>query len=374
MKQFFIYLALLCTSLAQAQSPNIPIDPSLGETLFFIQTSDYKLETTLFKPDGVGPFPVAVINHGQASGNNIFQPRYRPIPAVRELLQRGYAVVAPMRHGFSRSEGVAARNNCDAESNGNNHAVDVAGVVEWIKNQPWADTTRMLMLGQSVGGLTTLAYIQNPDPGFKVFVNFAGGIKLTQCAWESSLKNTYGSFGAKTKVESLWFYGENESFFPPSVINPAHKAYVDAGGKAELIAFGVFESDAHAMFGSYAGLPIWWNRVEARMTAAGLPTQVLYPKYAYSRTARPAASGFADLTNIEKLPYANDAMRATYQRFLTSAPPRAFALDKEGLTGFAFGGDDPLKRAIEFCNRKGKGECKLYAVDNDVVWLEEIKY
>ena len=66
MKHFFIYLALLCTALAQAQSPNIPIDPSIGESLFFIQTSDYKLETTLFKPDGAGPFPVAVINHGQA--------------------------------------------------------------------------------------------------------------------------------------------------------------------------------------------------------------------------------------------------------------------------------------------------------------------
>ena len=67
-------------------------------------------------------------------------------------------------------------------------------------------------------------------------------------------------------------------------------------------------------------------------------------------------------------------MKTAYLRFLASTPPRAFALDAQGFTGFAFGGEDPLKRAIEFCNRKGKGDCKLYAVDNDVVWLEDVKY
>ncbi len=379
MKSFVSSLMMACASFVYAQAPNIPVDPSLGESIVFIKNENkwgIDLETTIFKPEGTGPFPVAVLNHGKApGGSNKFQERNRPLPAVRELLQRGYAVIAPMRQGFANSGGVTVGDSCNIEANGNAQALDVQAIVDWLKKQSWADATRMMMMGQSHGGLTTLAYAQNPDIGFKVFVNFAGGLKFTRdCDWQRSLKNAYGSYGEKTKAESIWFYGENDSFFPPSVINPAHKAYVDAGGKAELVAFGIFGSDAHAMFGSYTGLPIWWKRVETRLTAAGLPTQVIHPKYAYSRTVRPAASGFAEVVNIDKLPYANDTMKATYQRFLTSALPRAFALDTEGLTGFAFGGDDPLKRALDFCNRKGKGECKLYAVDNDVVWLEEIKY
>lgn len=378
MKQFFISLALICTSLAQAQSPNIPIDPSLGESIVFVKNESkfgIDLETTLFKPDGVGPFPVALINHGKApGGSNRFQPRYRPLPAVRELLKRGYAVVVPMRQGFSNSGGTTVGDSCNIGGNGEAQADDVAAIVGWIKKQAWADSSRMLMMGQSHGGLTTMAYAQNPDSGFKLFVNFAGGLKMTSCNWEAALKDAYGRYGAKTKVESIWFYGENESFFPPQSIGPAYKAYVDAGGKAEMVAFGVFEEDAHSMFGRFTGLPIWLKRVEARMAASHLPTQIVNPKYAYNRVARPAPSGFAQIEQIEKLPFLNDTVKTAYQRFLGSPAPRAFALDTEGWTGFAFGGDDPLKRALEFCNRKGKGQCRLYAVDSDVVWIEEVKY
>jgi dienelactone hydrolase len=378
MKFFAFSILLLCTSFVQAQSPKIPVDPSLGESIVFIKNENkwgIDLETTIFKPEGAGPFPVAVINHGKApGGSNRFQPRYRPIPAVRELLQRGYAVVVPMRQGFSNSGGITVGDSCNIGGNGEAQADDVAAIVGWLKKQNWADSTRMLMMGQSHGGLTTMAYAQNPDAGFKVFVNFAGGLKMTNCNWEAALKDAYGRFGSNTKVESIWFYGENESFFPPQSIGPAYKAYVDAGGKAEMVAFGVFEEDAHSMFGRYTGLPIWLKRVEARMAAAGLPTKILNPKYAYAKTARPAPSGFAEVGNMDKLPFNNEVMKVAYQRFLASIPPRAFALDAQGFTGFAFGGDDPLKRALEFCNRKGKGDCKLYAVDNDVVWLEDVKY
>jgi hypothetical protein len=31
-------------------------------------------------------------------------------------------------------------------------------------------------------------------------------------------------------------------------------------------------------------------------------------------------------------------------------------------------GDDPAKRALDACNRRTNNACKLYAVDDDVVW------
>ena len=65
-----------------------------------------ELETTIYRPPGEGPFPVAIINHGKAAGDTRFQSRYRPLGAARFLLARGYAVVVPMRkrsgEGISR--------------------------------------------------------------------------------------------------------------------------------------------------------------------------------------------------------------------------------------------------------------------------------
>jgi len=286
MKCFLICLIFLYESIACAQAPSIAVDLSLGESIVFIKNENkwgVSLETTIFRPEGLGPFPIAVLNHGKSLGNNVFQARNRPLPAVRELLQRGYAVIAPMRQGFAGSSGATIGDGCNIEANGNAQAQDIVAVVDWLKKQPWADTARMIMMGQSHGGLTTLAYAQNPDSGFKVFVNFAGGLRTTRgCNWEQSLKDAYGSYGAKTKVESIWFYGENDSYFPPSVINPAYAAYIASGGKAELIAFGVFGSDAHSMFARYAGLPIWWKHVEASMAAKGLPTRIVNSQYAFN--------------------------------------------------------------------------------------------
>jgi hypothetical protein len=63
-----------------------------------------------------GPFPVVIIKHGKAFGDPRFQERYRPALAARYFLQPGYAVVAPMRQGFSRSEGRYIGVGCNIES------------------------------------------------------------------------------------------------------------------------------------------------------------------------------------------------------------------------------------------------------------------
>src|SRR5689334_17080168 len=64
-----------------------------------------QLETTLFRPDGDGPFPLVVINHGKSAGNPALQERARFLAASREFVRRGYAVALPMRSGFSKSTG-----------------------------------------------------------------------------------------------------------------------------------------------------------------------------------------------------------------------------------------------------------------------------
>src|ERR1700730_3293403 len=47
------------------------------------------LETTIYKPDGSGPFPMIVFNHGKIPGDPRTQERSDPRPFAREFVRRG---------------------------------------------------------------------------------------------------------------------------------------------------------------------------------------------------------------------------------------------------------------------------------------------
>lgn len=359
-----------------AQSTDI--DASLNETVQVIAKKGLftiDLETTIYKPDGDGPFPVAVVNHGKAPGDSRFQGRYRPAIAARYFLERGYAVVVPMRQGFSKSSGSYIGGGCNVESNGRAQAEDVKAVLDHVVAQSWADKTRIIVLGQSHGGWTTLAFGALDYPGVKALVNFAGGLRQESCsAWESGLARSAAEYAKQTRLPSLWFYGDNDSFFNTATYSAMFEKYRAAGGQAKLIAFGMFGSDSHSMFGSRAGIPIWQPEVSKLLSSVGLPSQPLpvYAKFALPAALQsPAKTDFASFDDVTKLPFVKDTGRAGYTNYLTKTFPRAFALAPGGAWGWAEGGDDPLRRALDNCNRNGKGQCKLYSVDDYVVWKIE---
>lgn len=330
------------------------------------------LEATLFKPPGGGPFPLAIINHGKAYGDPKLQGRYRPYSAVRYFLQRGYVVLVPMRQGFSKSDGFYIGAGCNVESNGRTQAQDVLSALKFMSQQSYVDPSQVLVLGQSHGGWTTLAFgASSPPAGVKGLVNFAGGLRQESCAaWQNTLVRAAAGLGADTKLPSLWFYGDNDSYFAPLVWRGMHQAFVEAGGNARLVAFGEFSGDAHSMFGSRVGEAVWQPELNKFLREIGLPHELSFPQFAAPQAmTAPARSGFAGLDDVTKVPYLNDAGRQTYQKFTQELTPRAFAVAPSGAYGWAYGGDDPLKRALENCNKRGAGLCKLYAVDDAVVWM-----
>jgi dienelactone hydrolase len=331
-----------------------------------------ELETTLYKPDGEGPFPIAVINHGKAPGNPGFQGRYRPAVAARYFLQRGYAVVVPMRQGFSKSGGSYMGVGCNVTSNGRMQAEDVKAVLDYVVSQPWADKDRIVVLGQSHGGWTTLAFGEQNYPGVKALINFAGGLRQEGCTgWEGGLARGAADYAKETRLPSLWFYGDNDSFFKPDTYRAMHEHYTAAGGQAHLVAFGPFGSDSHSMFGSRAGAPIWQPEVSKLLASVGLPSAPMskYAKFGMAqRMDVPPKTDFAPVDDENKLPFVKETGRAGYKTYLTKQMPRSFAIAPNGAWGWAEGGDDPLKRSLVNCNRKGNAGCKLYSVDDFVVW------
>lgn len=348
----------------------------LNETVVMVPKTQFlftaQLETTIFKPAGDGPFPIAVINHGKALGDPRFQERSRPLRGVRFFMQRGYAVAVPMRQGFSKSTGMYIGAGCNIDDNGRAQAEDVQAVLQYMTAQPYADKNSIVVVGQSHGGWTTLAFGTLNYPGVRGLVNFAGGLRQLTCAsWESTLARVAGNYAKATNLPSLWFYGDNDSYFSPGVFRPMHEAYTANGGKATLVAFGKFGRDAHSLFAVRAGERIWHPHLASFLQSVGLPHEVVMPQYAGPPTLpTPPATDFAALENADALPRIKEKGRKGYATFLTRDPPRAFAIAPSGAWGWANGGDDPLQRALDNCNKHGKGACRLYAVDDAVVWKD----
>ncbi len=293
MKLIQLVCLLLFTTVATSQTSTPTPTPtpasagaSLDEQIITIAQPgvifNINLEATLFMPPGDGPFPLAIINHGKEYGDPKLQGRYRPYSAVRYFLQRGYVVLIPMRQGFSKSDGLYIGAGCNVESNGRTQAQDVLSALRFMAGQAFVDSSRIIVLGQSHGGWTTLALgASSPPAGVRGLVNFAGGLRQESCAaWQNTLMRAAGGFGADSKLPSLWFYGDNDSYFRPPVWRGMHEAFVRAGGDARLVAFGEFSGDAHSMFGSRIGEPIWQPELSQFLQQIGLPDEITNPQFA----------------------------------------------------------------------------------------------
>lgn len=377
-KPWVLCAALMAGVAGPAGAQALELNALLNETVIQIPKPGLftiELETTLYKPDGEGPFPVVVINHGKALGDARFQSRYRPALAARYFMQRGYVVLVPMRQGFSKSGGSYIGGGCNVESNGRVQAADVKAVLDYVVAQPWADKQRMLVLGQSHGGWTTLAFGAQNYPGVKALVNFAGGLRQESCAnWHEALASGAASYASQTQLPSVWFYGDNDSYFNTETYRAMFDGYTAAGGKARLVAFGQFGADAHSMFSSRAGQPIWQPEVTRLLASVGLPSepQAEFAKYRIEGlTPIPPKTSFAPLEDESRLPHVKDSGRAGYKTYLTKLIPRAFAIGPSGAWAWADGGEDPLRRALDNCKRFAKTDCKLYSVDDEVVWAGE---
>jgi dienelactone hydrolase len=329
-----------------------------------------QLETTIFRPPGPGPFPLVVMNHGKALGNPHSQTRDRFIVLSREFVKRGYAVVIPMRKGFSKSTGEYVEHVCNMAANGQEQANDLQNTLEYVVRQSWADKDRILIAGQSYGGLATMAFGTRHFPGVKGLINFAGGLRIHggSCEWQSNLVAAFAEFGARTNVPSLWFYGENDSHFDPALAGKMHDAYVRSGIQAKLVAFGPFKKDAHGMSSSSEGVRIWWPETEKFLTQLGLPTEEVV---ALTDDLKKPKTDFAALDNVEAIPYLKEKGRAAYRTFLGQPTPRAFAVSSSGAWSWAEDGEDPAAQVLANCQKNSAQPCKLYAINNDVVWSSE---
>jgi dienelactone hydrolase len=364
--------------LTRAEVPRIALDDdtylpraSLNEQIIRVPVDaagTITLETTVYKPDGPGPFPMIVFNHGKMPGDPRMQARSDPLPFAREFVRRGYVVVAPNRQGFGQSGGTYEQDGCDVEHNGLGQAGDVAATVEFMSKQSYVDAQHIVVAGTSHGGLATIAYGVEAAPGVRALINFSGGLRQDACAdWQGNLTHAFGAYGEKTSVPSLWLYGDNDSIWPAPLVASMYAAYSEHGANAKMVDFGTYKNDAHRLVGDRDGVRVWWPAVEAFLARVGMPTGV---QYRVADPEPPKASGFAALDAITAVPFVDDAGRNGYRNFLHQYPSRAFAVSDSGAWSWAEGGDDPMSVAVANCQKQSSDPCRLYAVNDAVVWKD----
>ena len=235
---------LACTTLADAARMPATVAGTPGQTVRIpvndpgpLGTKRITLEATIYRPSGEGPFPVVVFNHGSTGGNPAAVKVARKADRQAHFfVERGFAVVAPMRRGRGASDGLYGESyGCDSGnlSSGVARAVeDVDGVVAWLDAQPWADTTRLVMAGISRGGFLSVVYAGERPQRVKGVVNFVGGWTGERC--EGFNAASFAQAGRDARVPMLWLYGDVDHYYGPASIRSYHDAFIKAGGRGAL--------------------------------------------------------------------------------------------------------------------------------------------
>lgn len=369
-----LFLALCGWLFSSPAFPDAPVRPGttpgapLNEKILYVPVESspaVSVQITLYMPSRGGPFPLALVNHG-SSKDPANAPRVADEFIPFYFLSRGYAVAMPMMRGYARSGGHLAPHGCDVIGIGQDAAHDIRAVLDRVKMLPGIDSSRIVVAGKSMGGWSTLVFGASNPPDVKGLLNFAGGVKESDCRTpDESLVTSAGQLGAKTRLRSLWLYGENDQTFATPTWQGMFRQYTAAGARAQLVDYGPFQKDAHAMTASGAGLPLWVQKADAFLTSIGMPGQEVNPEYLPGHA--PGATRYADINDLSAVPYLSDAQKEKlYREFLAAPLPRAMAIGSTSGT-WASGGFDPAVAAMSRCWTITR-YCQLYAVDNTVVW------
>lgn len=292
MRYFRLQLLVLCClavgalSALSALAQSVQLAADINEALVSIpvvingKPTSTQMVGTVFKPEGDGPFPFVVLNHGRAGSpaERLQVRRWRYTDASRWLVRRGFAVFVATRRGYGDTGGSDVETNYNCSSPWYKEPMaggveSVLSVVEYAKQQPFTDKSRYIVMGQSVGGFLSVGTgAANPE-GLVAVINFAGGHggrpdrdPGNPCATDK-LKQVFADAGKTSRVPALWVYTENDKYFAPEHTKAWHEAFVAAGGNAEYRLVPAFGNDGHALF--VRGSKIWQPVVAEFLKSVG---------------------------------------------------------------------------------------------------------
>jgi carboxymethylenebutenolidase len=223
-----------------------------------------------YVPDGSGPFPALLWNHGSEK-----EPGKEP--ALADFyVGRGFAFWLPHRHGQGKSsdagdyimdleqlvQNIGMGPTCVEEFNVKIQGWynrDVLAALRWLKIQSSVDPTKIYMSGASFGGIQTILTAEE-DPGVRGYVPFAPGAE----SWGNQ-QLQYRLIQALNIAKTPVFLIQAEGDYSIGPYELLGRYLLGKGGlnTARLYPkFGTTPQEAHWAFATQsAGVAIWGGDV-----------------------------------------------------------------------------------------------------------------
>jgi dipeptidyl aminopeptidase/acylaminoacyl peptidase len=180
---WLLIASLICIGASAARSQPAA-DSSKYQDVFYA-SGNLRIQAYLYKPEGDGPFPAVIYNHGTRDGR---ERASFPFPHVGKMLTRaGYAVLVPERRGYGKSDGgiwwqevgsdqsrVIPRLQAETD--------DVLAGIDYLRTLPYVDAKRLAVMGWSFGALVAAAEKSATPTLFMVAKNDRTTLSVTTLA------------------------------------------------------------------------------------------------------------------------------------------------------------------------------------------------
>lgn len=230
------------------------------------------MEVVVFKPAGPGPFPALLFLHGSTGrGDNprLFKDTYTSDSMVSQFTAKGWLVAFPQRRGRGQSDGLydegfepdRSRYSCTPSLSlaGLNRALEDTRIsTDWLLARSDVDPRRLLVGGQSRGGILALALTGQQTKTFKGAINFVGGWMSDKCREASAINTVTFEGAANNETPTLWLYGRNDPFYSTEHSKGDFAAFVAKGGQG---TFHIFDAPRGGSGHSIGREPALWQDV-----------------------------------------------------------------------------------------------------------------
>jgi carboxymethylenebutenolidase len=226
--------------------------------LITFRSGDLALKGFVWKPDGPGPFPAILWNHGSEK-----------LPGTADtvapyFVSRGYVFLVPHRRGQGRSPGAYIMDQLNAATSGAQrsrmlvalnevHLQDQLAALVYLRSLSYVDQNRLVVMGASFGGIQTMLAVERGS-GYRVAVNCSGAA----ITWSGSpdLRARLTAAASKATMPVFFLQAENDYDLTP---NRVLSEEVRKAGKSVATkiypAFGSSAQEGHSF--CWRGTNIW---------------------------------------------------------------------------------------------------------------------